>query len=157
MTTCFLGGELGGRPADRSCYDESGRVLYDRVAETDAFDDGLRALMHRADAERVALMCSEKDPLDCHRDAAGRPRPCGSRRRRARTSLPMAASKTTTPPWTAWWTRTSGKAIWDCTPTGTCSARGLTIVAEAMARRAGKVAYKSDTAASVVGLTEVEA
>ncbi|MDE2901056.1 MAG: DUF488 domain-containing protein, partial [Chloroflexota bacterium] len=33
----FLGGELGGRPADRSCYDESGRVLYERVAETDAF------------------------------------------------------------------------------------------------------------------------
>ena len=40
----YLGGELGGRPADRSCYDEEGRVLYERVAETDAFDDGIRSL-----------------------------------------------------------------------------------------------------------------
>ena len=63
----YLGGELGGRPADRSCYDDAGRVLYDRVAETDAFDDGIRAVVHQADEGRVALMCTEKDPLDCHR------------------------------------------------------------------------------------------
>ena len=63
----YLGGELGGRPADRSCYDEEGRVLYERVAETDAFDDGIRSLMHLADQCCVALMCTEKDPLDCHR------------------------------------------------------------------------------------------
>ena len=63
----YLGGELGGRPADRSCYDEEGRVLYERVAETDAFDDGIRVVVHQADEGRVALMCTEKDPLDCHR------------------------------------------------------------------------------------------
>ena len=63
----FLGGELGGRPADRSCYDEAGRVLYDRVAETDAFDDGIRAVIHLSEQGCVALMCSEKEPLDCHR------------------------------------------------------------------------------------------
>ncbi len=63
----FLGGELGGRPADRSCYDSDGRVLYDRLAETDLFDDGIRRLMHSADERRIALMCSEKEPLDCHR------------------------------------------------------------------------------------------
>ena len=63
----YLGGEIGGRPADRSCYDEEGRVLYERVAETDAFDDGIRSLMHQADQCCVALMCTEKDPLDCHR------------------------------------------------------------------------------------------
>ena len=63
----FLGGELGGRPSDRSCYDESGRVLYDRVAATDAFDDGLRRIIRSADDRRVALMCTEKEPLECHR------------------------------------------------------------------------------------------
>ena len=63
----FLGGELGGRPADRACYDANGQVLYDRVAETDAFDDGIRQVMRRADDCRIALLCTEKEPLECHR------------------------------------------------------------------------------------------
>ena len=63
----FLGGELGGRPADRSCYDEDGRVDYARLADTDLFDDGMGRLVRAADERRVALMCSEKEPLDCHR------------------------------------------------------------------------------------------
>jgi uncharacterized protein (DUF488 family) len=63
----FLGGELGGRPADRSCYDADGRIRYDRLANTDLFDDGIRRIMRGADERRVALMCTEKDPLDCHR------------------------------------------------------------------------------------------
>ena len=63
----FLGGELGGRPADRSCYDTDGRVLYDRLAETDLFQDGISYVTRHADESRTVLMCSEKDPLDCHR------------------------------------------------------------------------------------------
>ena len=63
----FLGGELGGRPSDRSCYDSDGRVRYDRVAATDLFDDGIRQIIHGADERRIVLMCAEKEPLDCHR------------------------------------------------------------------------------------------
>ena len=63
----FLGGELGGRPANRSCYDADGRVQYDRLANADFFDDGIRFIMHHADECRIALMCSEKEPMDCHR------------------------------------------------------------------------------------------
>ena len=63
----FLGGELGGRPADRSCYDEDGRVNYGRLAETNLFDDGMGRVVRAADERRVAVMCSEKEPLDCHR------------------------------------------------------------------------------------------
>ena len=63
----FMGGELGGRPADRSCYDVDGRVSYDRLANTDLFDDGIRRIVWAADQRRVAVMCSEKEPLDCHR------------------------------------------------------------------------------------------
>ncbi len=63
----YLGGELGGRPADRSCYDAEGRVRYERVAETDLFDDGLRRVIRAADERQVALLCTEKEPLECHR------------------------------------------------------------------------------------------
>ncbi len=63
----FLGGELGGRPVDRSCYDADGRVNYERIAESEQFDDGMRRLLFTADENRVAVMCSEKEPLDCHR------------------------------------------------------------------------------------------
>ena len=41
MEYAFRGGELGGRPGDRSCYDSDGRVVYDRLAETDLFLDGI--------------------------------------------------------------------------------------------------------------------
>lgn len=67
ITYAFLGGELGGRPRDRSCYDAEGRVRYDLVAESDEFDDGIRQIIHGADERRIVLMCSEKEPLDCHR------------------------------------------------------------------------------------------
>ena len=63
----FMGGALGGRPADPSCYDGEGRVQYDRLAETDAFKAGIRDLVHLAGDRRIALMCSEKEPLHCHR------------------------------------------------------------------------------------------
>jgi uncharacterized protein (DUF488 family) len=62
----FLGRELGGRPADQTCY-EDGRVRYGRLAQTDLFRAGLRRVMSGAQHERIALMCTEKDPLDCHR------------------------------------------------------------------------------------------
>ena len=63
----FMGAELGGRPADPSCYDGEGRVQYDRLAETDAFKEGVQRVIRRADERRIALMCSEKEPLACHR------------------------------------------------------------------------------------------
>ena len=62
----FMGNELGGRPADRSCYD-TGRVVYDKVAETDWFNDRLNQVIRNADEWRIALMCSEKELLECHR------------------------------------------------------------------------------------------
>ena len=63
----YLGGELGGRPVDPSCYDENGQVMYDRVADTDLFNNALDLVMRTADDHRIALMCAEKEPLECHR------------------------------------------------------------------------------------------
>lgn len=62
----FLGDELGGRSSDPSCY-ERGRIVYDRVAETNQFTIGIDRLIRGSRSERIAILCTEKDPLDCHR------------------------------------------------------------------------------------------
>jgi uncharacterized protein (DUF488 family) len=62
----FLGKELGGRSPDKACY-EDGRIQYDRVARTEAFREGIERVRKGAAQYRIALMCSEKEPLDCHR------------------------------------------------------------------------------------------
>ena len=62
----FLGRALGGRPEDRSCY-ENGQVRYDRVARTALFREGIDRVVRGATDNRIALMCAEKEPLDCHR------------------------------------------------------------------------------------------
>jgi uncharacterized protein (DUF488 family) len=62
----FLGEELGARSKDPSCYDE-GRVSYRKLAATDLFRRGIDRLLGAAKTYMVAIMCAEKDPLDCHR------------------------------------------------------------------------------------------
>ena len=62
----YLGHELGGRSDDPACC-EDGRVRYDRVAETESFRSGLDRVVDGAARYRIALMCAEKEPLDCHR------------------------------------------------------------------------------------------
>jgi uncharacterized protein (DUF488 family) len=62
----FLGKELGGRPADRTCY-ENGRVQYRRVAATPIFRSGLDRILVGVQSYRIALMCAEREPLECHR------------------------------------------------------------------------------------------
>lgn len=62
----FLGHELGARSTDSTCY-ENGRVQYRRLARTYIFRSGLQRLVRGAQSHVVAIMCAEKEPLDCHR------------------------------------------------------------------------------------------
>ncbi|HEY6923873.1 MAG TPA: DUF488 domain-containing protein, partial [Steroidobacteraceae bacterium] len=63
----FLGEELGARSKDPVCYDESGRVSYRRLASTELFRRGLDRLLTGMQNHRIAIMCAEREPLDCHR------------------------------------------------------------------------------------------
>lgn len=62
----FLGKELGARSEDKNCY-INGQVQYDLLAQTDLFRSGIKRIEEGARTYRIALMCAEKEPLDCHR------------------------------------------------------------------------------------------
>lgn len=62
----FLGKELGARPDDPGCY-HNGKVLYGKIAEGQNFKKGIQRLVEGSEKYRIAIMCSEKDPIDCHR------------------------------------------------------------------------------------------
>ncbi|MEN0111441.1 MAG: DUF488 domain-containing protein [Planctomycetota bacterium] len=63
----FLGRELGARREERECYVD-GRADYDRIARLPAFREGIARLERgAADGHVIALMCAEREPLDCHR------------------------------------------------------------------------------------------
>jgi len=66
----FMGKELGARRDERECYVARPRGMqakYELVRKLPAFEAGLERLRRGVAKERIALMCSEKDPLTCHR------------------------------------------------------------------------------------------
>jgi uncharacterized protein (DUF488 family) len=63
----FLGDLLGGRAEDERFYDDQRRVLYDRVAQSAGFRQGIERLLTVAGGARVAILCGEEDPANCHR------------------------------------------------------------------------------------------
>jgi uncharacterized protein (DUF488 family) len=68
ITYLYMGEELGGRPKDRSCYDDQDRVLYEVCRERPAFLHGIERLRTAwKQGYRVALLCSETRPENCHR------------------------------------------------------------------------------------------
>ncbi len=62
----FLGEELGGRPKGERFFC-NGVADYEKMAKTDIFARGLKRVIEGAKKYRIAMMCSEHDPLDCHR------------------------------------------------------------------------------------------
>jgi uncharacterized protein (DUF488 family) len=61
-----FGDEFGARRTD--CIDKDGQVNFEQAVKTSLFQQGVARLMKGlGKGYRIALMCSESDPLECHR------------------------------------------------------------------------------------------
>jgi uncharacterized protein (DUF488 family) len=59
---------FGARHKDPKLLDETGRVDFEKVRQTDSFREGVDKLYYCVEhGYKVSLMCSEANPLDCHR------------------------------------------------------------------------------------------
>ncbi|MBE9221772.1 DUF488 domain-containing protein [Cyanobacterium stanieri LEGE 03274] len=62
----FLGDELGARSKNPNCYVKN-QAIYEKIAQTEEFLKGLTRLIKGTNKHNIALMCAEKDPINCHR------------------------------------------------------------------------------------------
>jgi uncharacterized protein (DUF488 family) len=63
----YFGAELGGRPANPAYYDAKGHVLYSRLHDDARFQAGIARLETGMEHFRIALVCGEENPANCHR------------------------------------------------------------------------------------------
>ena len=64
----FMGKELGARWEDKGLYNKEGYLDFEKVRETHLFNSGIERVENGIDKGfNIALMCTEKDPIDCHR------------------------------------------------------------------------------------------
>lgn len=63
----FMGDYLGGRPPDVEIKDSLGNYDYSEFASTDKFREGLKYLFKGAEENTLCILCSEEDPVKCHR------------------------------------------------------------------------------------------
>lgn len=63
-----MGREFGARPRNPALLDIDGKVDFDKVRESTDFLKGIERLKKGVEkGYRIALMCSQSDPFDCHR------------------------------------------------------------------------------------------
>lgn len=62
----FLGRELGARREEEACYVDD-QAQYARIAQLHRFKAGIERVVDESRGRPTALMCSEGDPLTCHR------------------------------------------------------------------------------------------
>ncbi len=62
----FLGKELGARVSSENCY-INGHAKYELISRLSIFQSGLEFVFRKIEQCKLALMCSEAEPLNCHR------------------------------------------------------------------------------------------
>ena len=64
----FMGKFFGARPNEKELYCDEGYLDFERVRKSNRFIKGFDNVMLGLErGNNIALMCSEKDPIDCHR------------------------------------------------------------------------------------------
>jgi|BioPla2DNA2_1021312.scaffolds.fasta_scaffold36164_2 uncharacterized protein (DUF488 family) len=64
----YMGKELGARYDDPRLLFEDGRVDFNKVRKTEFFKHGIDRIIHGIkNGYEIAIMCTEKDPFECHR------------------------------------------------------------------------------------------
>jgi len=63
----YFGKELGGKPDGKEYYDANGHVLYSLIAKSPPFVQAIERLLKGIQEYRVALLCGEENPSNCHR------------------------------------------------------------------------------------------
>ncbi len=68
ITYLFLGDRLGARREEPEVYFPDGIVNFEKVRELTVFKEGIDQVVDMIrSSHKVALMCAEKEPFDCHR------------------------------------------------------------------------------------------
>ena len=68
FTYSYMGDVIGGKPTDPEYLDANGKVIYEKLSESEKFQKGLERLQTGLSAGwAICLMCAEEDPLKCHR------------------------------------------------------------------------------------------
>ena len=68
ITYLHFAEEFGARQTDPDLLDENGKVDFEKVRKSWHFKHGVDRLWAGIEkGHKIALMCSESDPLDCHR------------------------------------------------------------------------------------------
>jgi uncharacterized protein (DUF488 family) len=62
----FLGDNVGARIKAPECY-KNGQVNYELISKHPLFQEGIDRLLREMEKFSIALMCAEKDPINCHR------------------------------------------------------------------------------------------
>ncbi|MCL2116734.1 MAG: DUF488 domain-containing protein [Methanobrevibacter sp.] len=63
----FVGHTFGARQKDSNLYSEDGILDFDKVKESNKFKIGITKVINNVNIANIVLMCSEKEPIDCHR------------------------------------------------------------------------------------------
>lgn len=64
----FMGSYFGARPEDRTLYSQDGYLDFEKARNTFKFQCGVDNVIKGIQAgNNIALMCTEKDPIECHR------------------------------------------------------------------------------------------
>lgn len=64
----FMGKFFGARPDNAELYNEEGYLDFEKVSYSDLFIKGIESVnLGLKRGNNIVLMCTEKDPIDCHR------------------------------------------------------------------------------------------